>query len=59
MVLAVSAVWSSVPAWIIPEIEVVGINDPVHRLDYLAYMLKYDTMHGQFNGDCRATENAI
>ena len=32
-----------------PEIEVVGIND-LCPADYLAYMLKYDTMHGQFNG---------
>ena len=32
-----------------PEIEVVGIND-LCTVDYLAYMLKYDTMHGQFDG---------
>ena len=31
------------------DIEVVGINDLV-PVDYMAYMLKYDTMHGQFNG---------
>ena len=31
------------------NIEVVGINDLV-PVDYMAYMLKYDTMHGQFNG---------
>ena len=29
--------------------DVVGIND-LCPVDYLAYMLKYDTMHGQFNG---------
>ena len=29
------------------NIEVVGINDLV-PVDYMAYMLKYDTMHGQF-----------
>ena len=29
--------------------EVVGIND-LCPVDYLAYMLKYDTMHGQFQG---------
>ena len=29
-----------------PEIEIVGIND-LCPADYLAYMLKYDTMHGQ------------
>ena len=41
-----------------PEIEIVGIND-LCPADYLAYMLKYDTMHGQFNGEVSATENAI
>ncbi len=41
-----------------PEIEIVGIND-LCPADYLAYMLKYDTMHGQFNGEVTATENAI
>jgi glyceraldehyde 3-phosphate dehydrogenase len=31
------------------DIEIVGINDLV-PVDYMAYMLKYDTMHGQFKG---------
>ena len=31
------------------DIQIVGIND-LCRVDYLAYMLKYDTMHGQFEG---------
>ena len=31
------------------DIQIVGIND-LCPVDYLAYMLKYDTMHGQFNG---------
>ena len=31
------------------DIEVVGINDLLD-VDYMAYMLKYDTMHGRFNG---------
>lgn len=32
-----------------PNIEVVGINDLVD-VDYMAYMLKYDSTHGMFNG---------
>ena len=31
------------------DIQIVGIND-LCPVDYLAYMLKYDTMHGRFNG---------
>lgn len=31
------------------DIQIVGINDLL-PVDYLAYMLKYDTMHGQFDG---------
>ncbi len=34
-----------------PEITVVGINDPFLDLDYMQYLLKYDTVHGRFNGD--------
>ena len=32
------------------EIEVVGINDLLEP-DYLAYMLKYDSVHGRFKGE--------
>ncbi|MDR0796244.1 MAG: type I glyceraldehyde-3-phosphate dehydrogenase [Tannerella sp.] len=31
------------------DIQVVGINDLI-SVDYMAYMLKYDTIHGRFNG---------
>lgn len=41
-----------------PEIEIVGIND-LCPAEYLAYMLKYDTMHGKFQGTVTHTENAI
>ena len=41
-----------------PEIEIVGIND-LCPADYLAYMLKYDTLHGQFQGTVESTENSI
>jgi len=33
-----------------PDIEVVGINDLLDA-DYLAYMLQYDSVHGNFDGD--------
>ncbi len=35
------------------DVQVVGIND-LCPVDYLAYMLKYDTMHGQFDGTIEA-----
>ena len=31
------------------DIQIVGIND-LCPVDYLAYMLKYDSTHGQFDG---------
>ena len=30
--------------------EVVGVNDPFIDTDYMAYMTKYDTIHGRFDG---------
>ena len=41
-----------------PEIEIVGIND-LCPADYLAYMLKYDTMHGHCQAEIGYTESAI
>ena len=41
-----------------PEIKVVGIND-LCPADYLAYMLKYDTMHGKFRAEVGSTDGAI
>ena len=40
------------------DIEIVAIND-LCPADYLAYMLKYDTMHGKFDAEVGHTENAI
>ena len=41
-----------------PEIEIVGIND-LCPAEYLAYMLKYDTMHGKCEAEISSTEKAI
>ena len=41
-----------------PEIDVVGIND-LCPADYLAYMLKYDTMHGRCKADIESRESAL
>jgi glyceraldehyde 3-phosphate dehydrogenase len=35
------------------DVEVVSINDPFVGLDYMAYMLKYDSVHGRFKGDVK------
>ena len=42
-----------------PDIEVVGINAPFMTPDYMAYMLRYDTMHGRFDGTIEYTDDAI
>ena len=41
------------------DVEVVAINDPFITADYMAYMVKYDTMHGRFNGDIKGEENTL
>jgi glyceraldehyde 3-phosphate dehydrogenase len=41
-----------------PDIEVVGINDLLEP-DYLAYMLKYDSVHGNFQGDVAVDGNNL
>ena len=40
------------------EIEVVAINDLLEP-DYLAYMLKYDSVHGRFNGSIAVEGNTL
>lgn len=41
-----------------PEIEIVGINDLLEP-DYLAYMLKHDSVHGHFKGEVSVEGNTL
>ena len=40
------------------DIQIVGINDLLDP-DYLAYMLKYDSVHGIFIGDIKVEGNYL
>ena len=40
------------------EIEIVGINDLLEP-DYLAYMLRYDSVHGRFKGDVKVENGQL
>ena len=40
------------------DIEIVGINDLLEP-DYLAYMLRYDSVHGRFKGDIAVEGNTL
>lgn len=40
------------------DIQIVGINDLID-VEYIAYMLKYDTIHGQFEGDIKVEGNKL
>ena len=40
------------------DIEIVGINDLLEP-DYLAYMLRYDSVHGRFAGEVSVKDGAL
>ncbi len=42
-----------------PDVQVVGINDPFIDVDYMVYMLKYDTVHGNFKGEASAKDGKL
>lgn len=41
------------------DVEVVAINDPFIDADYAAYMLRYDTVHGEFDGEVKAKDGKL
>ena len=41
------------------EVEVVAVNDPFIAADYMAYMVKFDSAHGRFNGDIKSEEGKL
>jgi len=41
------------------EVEVVAINDPFIDAQYMAYMVKFDTVHGRFKGDVKAENGKL
>ena len=41
-----------------PNVQVVGINDLID-VDYMAYMLKYDSTHGQFDGEVAVKDGQL
>jgi glyceraldehyde 3-phosphate dehydrogenase len=41
------------------DVEVVAINDPFIDGDYMAYMFKYDTVHGTYKGEVKAAEGGL
>ncbi len=41
------------------NLEVVAINDPFIDVDYMVYMLKYDSVHGHFKGEAYAKDGKL
>lgn len=41
------------------KFEVVGINDPFIDVDYMVYMVTYDTIHGKFDGSIKAENGKL
>lgn len=42
-----------------PNVAVTGINDPFIDLEYMTYMLRYDTVHGQFQGTIETKDGKL
>ncbi|TCD64128.1 hypothetical protein EIP91_004509 [Steccherinum ochraceum] len=41
------------------EVEIVAVNDPFIDLEYMVYMLKYDSVHGRFSGKVEAKDGKL
>ena len=41
------------------NLKIVAINDPFIDVNYMAYMLKFDSVHGRFNGDISVGDNKL
>ena len=41
------------------DVEIVGVNDPFMNLEYMVYMLRYDSTHGKFPGTVECDENSL
>ena len=41
------------------DVQVVAINDPAISVDYMVYMMKYDTAQGRFNGEVYAKDGKL
>ncbi|MDR1328475.1 MAG: type I glyceraldehyde-3-phosphate dehydrogenase [Oscillospiraceae bacterium] len=40
-------------------VEFVGVNDPFVTPDYMAYLLKYDSIHGRFDGEIESGDDCL
>ena len=42
-----------------PDVEIVAVNDPFISPDYMAYMAKYDSVHGRMSEDVRGDSDGL
>ena len=41
------------------DVQIVGVNDPFLDAEYMAYLLKYDSVHGRFQGSVEANDGKL
>src|SRR5215469_906456 len=42
-----------------PHVKILGLNDPFIDAEYMAYMLRYDSVHGRFKGTVTARDSKL